>query len=392
MKQKLTLLTLASFMLFHLGFSQNCDKLLEGGLYSFTSMTNTGSFNQDLRTYYLSESFKSDMKSGKWGASLTIPIKGVPITIGMDDSEDKYSQLRTKLLEVTELKISNTYYETTYSSIPNTNLYEAYTKCVNIIPGKTGFIQGLNIETEETVVFTVYYQPQSPGDPMPIISNFNVTPANSIISGNLNVGDELNGYSLLITCRRHEEKDLVLTLETDRGSFSSKASAMDNIASSKEFPIGTIITSYLSFEQFNVATKNNEKSPGGIFTSKKSKWAPCDGRPVPESKFQKLTSQTSIPDLRGLFVRGLNKFDPNQPVPIVSSSKADPENRVVGGYQSDEFKSHTHSYVSSATKDKSSDGGREPFAWGPANYTSGARGGAETRPKNVAVYYYIKIN
>ncbi|NOS92011.1 MAG: hypothetical protein HOP30_08820 [Cyclobacteriaceae bacterium] len=49
-----------------------CEKLLQGGLYSFTGMTNTGSFRQDLKTYYLSEQFKADMKNGKWGASLTL--------------------------------------------------------------------------------------------------------------------------------------------------------------------------------------------------------------------------------------------------------------------------------------------------------------------------------
>uniref|UniRef100_UPI004049FE13 hypothetical protein n=1 Tax=Flavobacterium sp. TaxID=239 RepID=UPI004049FE13 len=109
--KKLPILLLALFI-GNLSYSQDCDKLLEGGLYSFTTMTNTGSFNKDLRTYYLSEQFKTDMKSGKWGASLTIPIKGVPFSLGMDDSEDKYSELRTKLLEVTELNISQAFYQT----------------------------------------------------------------------------------------------------------------------------------------------------------------------------------------------------------------------------------------------------------------------------------------
>lgn len=397
--KKLPILLLALFI-GNLSYSQDCDKLLEGGLYSFTTMTNTGSFNKDLRTYYLSEQFKTDMKSGKWGASLTIPIKGVPFSLGMDDSEDKYSELRTKLLEVTELNISQAFYQTSYSSIPNTNLYEAYIKCVNGPKDKTGFIQGLNIETEETVVFTIYYRPQSPNDPMPIVKSFNVTPPNSIISGNLNVGDKLNGYSLLITCKKHEERDLVLTLETDRGAFSSKASAIDNISSSKELPIGTIITSYLNFEQFNVATKNNDKSPGGIWTSKKSKWSPCDGRPVPESKFQKLTSQTSIPDLRGMFVRGLNQFDPNQPVPQLSSDKSDPDSRVVGSYQPDGFEKHNHTTNTNMFLHKNhfKKGARpsedlDPGGWaGYETVDTDFKGITETRPNNIAVYYYIKIN
>jgi hypothetical protein len=388
-------------------FAQDCDKLLADGLYSFTKMTNTASFSKDLRTYYLSETFKSDMRSGKWGGSLTIPIEGVPFSIGANDSEEKFSELRTKLLSISELKLEANTVQVLLQSVPNTNLYEAYVNCVEKSkqPNLSGFIQGTNVETEDAVVFTIYYRPSSPTDAMPKVTAFSVIPDGSIITGALTIGDNLKGFTTLVTCRRPADKDLILTLQTDRGGISSKASAQDNISSSKEFPIGTIITSYLNFEQFNTATKNNDKSPGGIWTSSKSKWAPCDGRPVPNSKFQTLTSQVQIPDLRGMFLRGLNAFDPYQPVQPVSSDKADPDNRVIGQYQADAFQGHRHINSDNLAENQSSQAPNNPHqritVTGARPENSAGRFDAgfgtprinvETRPKNIAVYYYIKIN
>lgn len=375
--------------------AQPCDKLLADGLYSITKMTNTNSFSKDLRTYYMSEAFKSDMKNGTWGASVTVPIDGVPFSIGANDSDAKYSELRTKLLSITELKIDQTNVQVLLQSTPNTNLYQAYVDCLNTEKqtNLSGFIQGTNVETEDAVVFAIHYKPSSPLDQMPIVKSFNVIPEGSVISGGLTIGQSLQGFTTLVTCRRPLEKDLVLTLQTDRGAISSKALASDNITSNKELPIGTIIASYLNFEQFNAATINNEKSATGVWSSSKSKWAPCDGRPIPMSKFQTVTSQLQVPDLRGMFLRGLNTFDPFQPVPAIASDKADPENRVVGSFQVDNIKAHNHTIPNPtvhAGSDQGPDGGGYN-AWGRNAPTSNV-GGAETRPKNIAIFYYIKIN
>ncbi|MCP9762316.1 hypothetical protein [Lacihabitans soyangensis] len=287
------------------------------------------------------------MKSGKWGSSLTLPFEGLPISLGANFSEDQFSEFRNRLLKTTQFNVKSDFYKTSFSTIPNTNLYQAYVDCqkIDYDVSKTGFIQGTNIETENTVVFAIYYRPQSPNDPMPIVKSFNVEPTGSVISGNLVTGQELNSFSLLVTCKRDQEKDLVLSLNTDRGLLVSKSVAEGAFTSASNIPIGTIITSYLNFEQFNAATKNNEKSLDGIWTSSKSKWSPCDGRPVPNSKFQTLTSQNILPDLRGMFIRGLNIFDPYQPVLPISEDKVDPDSRVVGSFQNDLVGSHSHGWT-----------------------------------------------
>lgn len=405
-KIKLTLICLLLVVSINT-FAQECDKLLQGGLYSFTQMTNTGSFSQDLRTYYLSEQFKLDMKSGKWGGSVTIPIEGIPVSLGIDFTETKYNEFRSKILAVSELNISQNFYQTSFSSIPNVNLYQAFVECVRIKEdvSKTGFIQGMNIETEDVVVFNFYYRPQAPGDPMPVVSSFNVQPEGSVISGALTVGQTLNSFSFVVTTKRDPEKDLVLSLQTNRGLYASKSSAEGAFSTSKEFPIGTIITSVLNFEQFSFTSKNNEKSPGGLWTSGKSKWAPCDGRPLPSSKFSKISSQTNAPDYRGIFLRGLNSFDPTYTILPSNPAQLNPDNTAAGIYQADGIKEHSHNvsgntftFVSQHPSDRAEGGSDRPLSFPNQTQTVTVRRDGEglnpneTRPKSISVYYYVKIN
>lgn len=147
-------------------------------------------------------------------------------------------------------------------------------------------------------------------------------------------------------------------------------------------PIGTIVASMYA--------PNNEgymKNPDG---SVDTKWVIAAGQP-------------GIPDLRGMFLRGMNATR--------ADGKQDPDgnSRVVGSYQEDVFKSHNHpvnltsetyglirktrtddtknTTVGDTDKDNV---GTEPDVIAPP-YPLPLEGGSETRPKNVAVYYYIKI-
>ncbi|WP_449397426.1 hypothetical protein [Chryseobacterium wanjuense] len=287
-----------------------CEKLLQGGLYSFTGMTNTGSFSQDLRTYYLSEQFKTDMKNGKWGGSLTIPVKGVPFTLGASDSEERFQQFRSMIMSETTLNISSDYYQTTFASIPNTNLYEAFNQCIQTIcnENQVGFLPVKELITEDYVVFTIHYRPQVSTDPLPKVEYFKVENALSV--SNVPTKDQVLSQTTIISARRDPEKDILLTLQTDRGTVSRKIDAENSLSSNKELPIGTVIASFLTFQEFNFVSKNNLKSPGELWIAEKSKWAPCDGRSIANSGYSRITSKAFTPDLRGQFMRGLNSFDP----------------------------------------------------------------------------------
>ena len=117
-------------------------------------------------------------------------------------------------------------------------------------------------------------------------------------------------------------------------------------------------------------------------------WYLMDGRSSAGTDFAALTGLNSIPDARGKFLRMVNAG--------ASGENYDPENRAVGSYQKDLLRSHSHNYRYTRfghdmndrglpTKSMDNDG-----KWHSEN--TKASGGAETRPKNIGVYYYVKIN
>jgi hypothetical protein len=164
--------------------------------------------------------------------------------------------------------------------------------------------------------------------------------------------------------------------------------------------IGTVLPSMLEWSRF--AETVGDPMP---FDQKVNKWAPCDSREITGSSLEKLTGLAFAPDLRGVFLRGLNSFSPEDEPSKVPDNQADPTNRVVGTFQSDDFKSHSHpakgkinGSVSGSNGTHDVDGGGDKWNSDP-NFgdhnvvvTIDPTGGAETRPKNVAVFYYIRIN
>ena len=115
----------------------------------------------------------------------------------------------------------------------------------------------------------------------------------------------------------------------------------------------------------------------------------CDGAAVSRSTYSDLfstiastygagdgSSTFNLPDLRGEFIRG---FD---------NSRGVDTSRVFGSAQADELKSHTHSY-SRAAQNNRADGGSSSMT-GYGTNTTGATGGSETRPRNIALMYCIK--
>ena len=154
-------------------------------------------------------------------------------------------------------------------------------------------------------------------------------------------------------------------------------------------PIGTIAPSMLPPSLFAEAVGDP-----AVFDPEKSRWVLADKqKDITRSRYGKLLGNTRYtPDLRGMFLRGMNEGR--------DDNKQDPEqNRSAGHYQPDALQEHGHKTTATG------------FLWGAnseVGYTSdkraknapiasvsavtGADAEDETRPKNVAVYYYIKIN
>jgi hypothetical protein len=123
------------------------------------------------------------------------------------------------------------------------------------------------------------------------------------------------------------------------------------------------------------------------FDPRTSVWVPADNRDVPGSQYAaEITTQ--VPDLRGVFLRGLNKFEERR----TRDKDKDPDgdSRVAGSLQLD-------TNVVYVPQDKQKGGFDLAAATGPAPVavrirTTAGEDAEENHPKNVAIYYYIKIN
>ncbi len=173
--------------------------------------------------------------------------------------------------------------------------------------------------------------------------------------------------------------------------------------------IGKVIASFMPYEDLNAFTGNQDE-----FSPYTSKWAPADGRDVAGSVYAFMSrNSNNVPDLRGLFIRGANDFgvtfDGNVKNPVPKARK-NPDDLSVGTFQSDAFQGHRHSVEEggiqpnivhnqgSGPQQKAAGGTHdirrlrlildpiEDGKNGPPRTTS------ETRPKNITVFYYIRIN
>lgn len=132
-------------------------------------------------------------------------------------------------------------------------------------------------------------------------------------------------------------------------------------------------------------------------------WLVCNGKKYKQSQYQTLyktigdtftpvgTPKTDfcVPDLRGLFVRGVNDDAANDPDVDDRTSPTDPNKKStgVGSLQGDEFARHSHSYTHFPGTRGDIASGRY---WAQSADDTGEAGGNETRPKNMYLYYLIK--
>jgi hypothetical protein len=169
--------------------------------------------------------------------------------------------------------------------------------------------------------------------------------------------------------------------------------------------LGTVVSSVLNYDQF---TQTIGETPA--INNARSTYVPCDGRSIIGSKLEQVTQvgpkqpdpknhMVNSPDLRGRFQRGLNQFySPGEPGGFNAKTDGDPDGaRKVAEYQADDFKSHIHSENAPNVGGQGNWSFPDKQAWtssGQRSFgaTTDATGGSETRPRNVVVYFYIKIN
>lgn len=398
-----------------------CLEVLKDGLEEELNIRKGQHFNQDLKTFFTSDKFLEEYKNGKWQGDVGIVVDGAPIDFGFGKSDEEIRRIQERIRTATSIQTNSGFYESYRKNTKNTALAQIYVDCLIKVCREDDNLglNGLASFTKRSATFIITYRDRG-GRPARV-NRFEITSGSRRIANAVNiyrVGDNLQPERK-ITCVRNPKEDLVLTLSTSAGDETlTIASEDDQALTNNQMPVGTIIASYLNFEQFNAATANNERNPYKIWSDVYSNWAPCDGRSVEYSTLRKITGETTLPDLRGVFLRGLNTFDPNERTSVPQDQKDPDDTRKAGSPQKDALQNHKHedtghtheSDAISADNTKSDNNDQRDVTSlskrakinpakaniGPAvkvrEQDADVRTDVETRPKNVAIYYYIRIN
>lgn len=138
-----------------------------------------------------------------------------------------------------------------------------------------------------------------------------------------------------------------------------------------------------------------EHCPQGMITawavaSQPIGWLECNGAAVSRTTYARLfanigtsfgvgngTTTFNLPDLRGEFIRGWD------------NGRGIDSGRTFGSAQADELRAHTHTYRGATISPTGSDPTGTGATFNTGN--TGSTGGAETRPRNIALMYCIKF-
>jgi hypothetical protein len=166
----------------------------------------------------------------------------------------------------------------------------------------------------------------------------------------------------------------------------------------QELGVGMVVASMLTPIAF--AQSVGDPWP---FDPLKSRWSLADGEEVSGSTYQKQMSVNRVPDMRGLFLRGANYNRTDQWADLqphdAEGRQEDTTRMPRTGFTVTSAGAHSHTVAATGAED----GWGRLEIGGPATDTMSTStngdhthtlsgGDPETRPRNIAVYFYIRIN
>ncbi|MEL6699634.1 MAG: hypothetical protein AAFP89_25575 [Bacteroidota bacterium] len=392
----------------------NCDALLNEKLMDITAYSSTSQFEGDIKEVFelSDQDFERRASRSSRNGSFGFKYKDLNLSFGSGKtgsaSYERFKEARRKYRFERRISDNDWVFFKTSSS---QNILAAYEKCIETI--YDGRVQaGLQIEKDQIPFGAEYEQfildiRWIPGD-KPTSQSFakikKVTVVNYKLNPPINLEEgayiqPYDGVSQGLS-RIDPNKPAQIVINVEGFSpltFNSDGKNMSDeveLSHKSTLPVGTILSSILSFADFK------EAMYGKNYKEEAVEWLPADGSVSPPnspyfdlvfgdpSYASYIKNEGKIPDLRGVFLRGKNS---NR-----STNDGNPEgNKPLGTYQRDELKSHDHPYKDFHANDPAGIH-NGPIRPNPGHNkdldrVTSRRGGAETRPRNVTINFYIKI-
>ncbi|WP_409029031.1 hypothetical protein [Gracilimonas sediminicola] len=435
---------LIGLLLFDYTNAQNCgNDLKEAFKTKFTLVNENEVYNHFTELFEYSEAELDQLaNSYESDQSLDGSYKAVALFWSKNRSKQEF---RTRFRELqfkhkAGLTIDNSFYLEYYQEVVNQGALDAYVECMriqqeleiekkrlNVLSG--GFFYEYVGDLLTGFTFTLKKKPVSGQiESTKIVS---VIPSNIEFDGsyNLKPGAILKNFTGLSQLMKLKDPNIPATLTINIEGFDPLIIEFPAYPYAN-FPVGSIIISTLDFNQFSKTTKNQMP-----FDPRSSKWAPADGRSVPGSDYEQFN--TYLPDMRGQFVRGKNQFfssgEPNSyhnsrdeglrfdkerysyqhqstaaPQKPFKTEKISLVDKHITHFRGQNYSGGSHQNVNRSinyngwsNKAETGEGGDGSNEYtirfkGATTKSSSAYavtgGDTETAPKNIALYYYIRIN
>jgi microcystin-dependent protein len=199
---------------------------------------------------------------------------------------------------------------------------------------------------------------------------------NNIIDDTTFTGDAISGSSLQIVSPGKLAVAAGGITANEIADGQVVLSKMQSTLQSSFVPSGAIMAFAMNSAPAGWLAANGDTIPNGSGT--------VQGKTADFSSLYALIGTTygaagKLPDLRGYFVRGHG------------TNSDSTSSGLFGAKQADDFKSHTHNTIQTIDQNGGFDSGAARPRYGGSATASSSAGGTETRPRNIAMLYCIKI-
>lgn len=189
-----------------------CNKLLEGGLYKYINVVSTGTLSIDLKEYLSSDKFREDYSSGKWSGGLSIG----PLGLGANSSSEEIHKFQESIRVQRSLTLDQAFYDNLVYCAPDINLAQQFVECIKA-NRKQGFIVDPMVSDTE-ITFNLEYR-QKFRDPLPEIVTLRLTNGKKTAEDIEGPGEgDILDEETQISCSRNPNEDVILSIDTTRES------------------------------------------------------------------------------------------------------------------------------------------------------------------------------
>jgi hypothetical protein len=202
------------------GQSNPCAEALKEGIYNrYKGKTSLNKYSS-MKDYFNSQDFEQDVKTGGWSGGISIPIKGVPISLNAGSSSNKFSELKSGIEKLSENQLQEAFATEVEKADPNIEFAKQYFDCV-----KDRFGKGFSWTAErlgQRAFITIRFMPLSTSDPMPVITDVIVDNAKDILAPTK--GQKLDFSNVISAVPKDLKEPVTVTMVTDKQTVYASSS------------------------------------------------------------------------------------------------------------------------------------------------------------------------